>query len=348
MYSERTADEILDDMLDSMRDDIDKREGSIAYDMQAPATQEIEMLGFELDAILELGWVDTSQSDYLTRKCAEMGIDRKPGERALGFATFTGDMGAVIPAGTIISTVDGLGFMTDLDANIDESKTATVGVTAVEIGTEYNVSQGLIEILPADLQGVESVTNADNIDGGVDEESDESLKERYYLKVRKPITSGNIYHYRLWATEVPGISNAVVHPTWKGPGTVKVVLIGDDGRAPDPSIVDDVVTHIDENAPIGADVTVVPITEMALDISVTLTLDGDLLPDDVQAQAEQAIANYLAITADDGVVRYVQVANALLDTPGVIDLAELTVNGGMSNIAIPADTIAVVGTVTLV
>lgn len=346
MYSERTAAEILNDMLATVRNDIDKREGSIAHDMQAPAAQEIEMLGFELDAILELGWVDTSQSEYLTLKCAEMGIDRKLAVVAQGYVTFTGKVGALVPEGSVVFTSGGIRFTTDVDALIGEDGTTTVAATALDAGADGNVSAGEITQFDATLQDVTAVTNADNFMGGVDEETDDSLKERYYLKVRKPITSGNIYHYRLWATEVEGVGDAVVHPIWKGPGTVKVVLIGDDGRAPDLSIVDDVVTHINENAPIGADVTVVPITELGIDIAVKLTLAGDLVAEDIRSDLEASIAAYLATTTD-GIVRYSQVANAILDTPNVIDYESLTVNGGAANVSIPADTIAIVGEVTL-
>src|SRR5690606_25751366 len=106
-------------------------------------------------------------------------------------------------------------------------------------------------------------------------------------------TSGNKYHYELWATEVEGVSAARVHPLWDGNGTVKVVLVDTEGRAPAPEVVAATAAHIEEQRPIGATVTVVPVTEVPVDIEVSLSLSGDLMVEDVRAEVERHISNYL-------------------------------------------------------
>ena len=63
---------------------------------------------------------------------------------------------------------------------------------------------------------------ADVLSPGEEEESDESLRERYLLKAQAPATSGNPAHYVIWAREVPGVGDANVIPVWNGPGTVKL------------------------------------------------------------------------------------------------------------------------------
>ena len=43
MFEEFTFDNIMNRLLDHVRDDVDKREGSIIYDALAPAALELEM-----------------------------------------------------------------------------------------------------------------------------------------------------------------------------------------------------------------------------------------------------------------------------------------------------------------
>lgn len=344
MYSERTAEEILENMKAVVRDDVDKREGSIVHDMLAPPSQEIEMLGFELDAILELGFIDTSQSEFVDRRAVEQGIIRKEALKAAGLLTFTGNENAVIPIGTRALTEDGAVFITTTYDVITQGS-ATVEAEAVIAGVAGNVGPAEINAIEGNLAGIKTVTNAAIFDGGVDGETDEVVKGRYLHKVRKPITSGNIYHYELWATEVPGIGAARVYPTWAGAGTVKVVVVSTEGRAPSPAILADVTAHIEEQRPINADVTVLAVKEVPIDVTVNLTLSGSLTAADVQADVERAFNEYL--TGAGSLIRYSQIANALLDVDGVLDYSGLKVEGGVDNVTIDAESVAIVGVVAL-
>lgn len=347
IYSTRTADEILEDMLDNVNDALDKREGSIVHDMLAPASLELEMLGFELDAILELSFVDSSEGDFLTRKCAELGVDRKQGDYARGEATFVGAEGSVIEAGSLVYTSGELAFATDYEAEIDETGEITIDITAVEMGADGNVGASEINEADATIDGVDSVSNLLALEGGVEEESDDSLKERYYLKVRSPVTSGNTYHYQSLATEVVGVGSASVTPLHAGPGTVKVVIANEKGGAVASETVIAVQAHINENGIIGADVLVVGVSELAVNISAILTLEDGFTLEDVQTAIKDSIANYLESASADKLVRYTQIGNAIIDADGVLDYADLTVNEATSNIALNDETVATVGEMEL-
>lgn len=345
MYSTRTADEILDSMKDSVRDDVDKREGSVVHDMLAPPAMELEMLGFELDAILELGFADTSQAEYLERRTAELGVFRKQATKAEGSLNFTGAEGAEIPIGTRCLTESGIIFISTTYGVI-QGGTATVSAEAAEAGAQGNVSPEQITAIENAPNGIKTVSNIAVFEGGVDAESDADLKARYLLKVRKPITSGNIYHYEKWATDVEGVSRARVFPLWNGNGTVKVVVAGSDGRAPSPAIIADVGANIDREKPIGATVTVTAVTEVLVDVSATLQLEGTLTVDDVRDELSANINAYLAQASN--VVRYSQIANAIIDTHGVVDYEDLTLNSGTANVSINEESVAVLGEVTLI
>lgn len=351
MYTDRTRSDILDDMLVVVRNDVDKREGSVVHDMLAPPAEEFEMLGFVLEAILENGFIDTAQGEFVDKRAAEMGIYRKQAEFATGALVITGITGTEIEVGTRITAQTSsvlVGIETVDYAVIPEAGYIVVNAIATAAGESGNISADAE--FTSEAFRYESITAVRAFEGGIDVEPDDELKGRYLLKVRKPITSGNIYHYELWAREVEGISQARVVPLWDGNGTVKVIVIDSDGRAPLPAKVVETQAHIDAVKPIGATVTVFAIKEVSINVSATLVLDGDLLPADVAQAVEDSIADYLSEASET--VRYSQIASALLDTEGVRDYSGLLIGVdagtlGVDNLDIDGDVVAVVGTVTI-
>lgn len=351
MYEDKTAEALLDAMLENAPDDVDKREGSVVYDLLAPAAIEFSLAYTELDTLLLLAFADTAEGELLDRRVAEFGLTRKPAVKATGQVTFTGPEGTVIPAGTRLVTggVEPIYFVTTAEATITGG-TATVSAEAEEGGAKGNVAAGEITSLAVgeSLFGVVSVTNPQPFDGGADTESDDDLRARFFDRVRKPVTSGNANHYRQWALEVAGVGDAKVYPVANGPGTVKVVLLDPEKTAPPQAVVDEVAAYIESVRPVGASVEVVAATEVPIDVSATLTLAADKELSDVQTEFESLLTDYLkSLAFADPVVRYSKIASLLIDIDGVLDYSGLTVNGGISNVTIADGSVAVLGTVTL-
>jgi uncharacterized phage protein gp47/JayE len=350
MFEEKTWDVIRDEMLDNVRDDVDKREGSVAYDLLAATAIEGELLYTELDALYMYGFIDTSQGQWVDLRAGELGLTRKPAEVATGQVTFTYSQDITIPAGTRLTTGgdEPIYFVTTEPAELVNG-TATVAAEAEEGGAAGNVAAGRIVALAddEDYADVVSVTNSAPFSGGVDEETDEELIERYKERVSKPATSGNVYQYEQWAKEITGIAQVRVYPVWNGPGTVKVVLVSSEGRAPSADKVQEVADYIESLRPIGADVTYIGCAERPIDVTATLTLQAGT---DVSAVQQAYIDALTAMFKDaaftDSMVRYSRLADLILNQNGVIDYADLTINGGTSNIVLGDDEVAVVGTVT--
>lgn len=347
-FSEETEQAILERMLSAMRDDVGKRQGDIAYDLSDPAAQEFAQAYSALDTTLGYAFLNEDMpSDLLTLAASDFGVDRKSAIKARGKVTLTGPEGQAVPKGTQVRTDDGVYFATLTNAILTQG-TATVEVEALAGGTSGNVAVSEINTMVGDLTGVVSVTNALAFDSGVDEESDASLLQRVYDKVRKPATSGNVYHYEQWARSIAGIGAARVYPTWNGPNTVKVVLLGDDKRTPAQTIIDEVVAHINTEKPIGAIVTTVGAVEVPVNISATLTLAPNADVSQVQTAIETALHAYLdSLAFVDTAVRYTRVAAILLDVPQVVDYADLTINGGTANVQVTDEQVAVLGTVSI-
>ncbi len=366
--NDQTFEIILQRMLDAVPPDLDKSEGSFIYDALVPVAAELAQAAIWAQEVLRRGFAQTAAStvpgeitEYLDRRAEEHGLTRKPAVKATGQVTFTGTPGTVIPAGTQVSTVGSeaapaIFFATKSDATIGTGGTVTVDIEAVEAGASGNVAAGTITMLAQPVAGVTAVTNMAATSGGVDTEDDASLLARLLAKVRNPGTSGNKVDYINWALEVSGVGGVQVIPLWNGAGTVKVVLLGTDKKPAGADVVQAVQNYIaptpgtgEGKAPIGASVTVVAATAVAINVSATVVLIGTKTLQEVQAAFEKALDDYLASIAfaSDPTVRYVKIGSLLLDTEGVQDYSSLLVNNGTANVVINSGEVAVRGTVTL-
>lgn len=368
---EQTEEAIRQRMLDRLPDDLDKSEGSFLWDTQAPAAYLLSEAALWAQELLRRGFASTAasedsafRSEELDLRAAEHGVARRGATASEGTVTLTGEAGRTVPIGTTVASPSDAGsdeaskeYETTAAVTLDSSGRASAPIRAVIAGRAGNVPIGAISLLSDAILGVTGVTNAAATTGGTDIESDMSLLERFYAKVRNQGTSGNKAQYMQWAGEVPGVGASRVIPLWKGPGTVGIYLLDNDKRAASASIVSAVQQVIDPTqdgqgegaAPAGPIVTVMPAEEVAIDIEVTPTLASGATAADVKRQIEEGVTSYLKQLAfRDPLVRYTRIAAILLDIPPLIDYVDLKVNGTSDrNIEMKAHQVAVLGTVTV-
>lgn len=348
MYENQTYDAIMARLLAAVPDTLDKREGSFIWDALSPAALELAQLYIQLDLVMQYGFAQTTYGQYLDYRAGEHGLARKEATKATGQVTITGSSGTVVPAGSLLATGAGVQFETLAEVTIGETGSITTDVRAVEAGTRGNVPAATITVIPVSIAGVTAVTNMSSTTGGTDQETDAALLERLLEKVRTPATSGNIAHYLQWAKSVSGVGDAKVFPIWNGNGTVKVVIIDNNKQPTGAEIITNVAAYIEEVRPIGATVTVESATALNIDVVATLTLATGAVLADVKTAFEEALVSYLQqIAFKQSYVSYAQVGSLLLDTPGVLDYSDLTLNSGTGNVAIGDTQVAVKGTVTL-
>lgn len=343
MYEHMTFETILKQMLDRVPNILDKREGSVIYNALAPAAVELAQKYIELDTFLDLVFVTTSSGEYLDRRAAELGLTRHPATKAkrLGLFFDSDNNPMDVPLESRFS-LELLNYV--VLEKLETGRFVLECETPGEAGNKDFGNLIPIETIP-DL-GVAEL--ADVLSPGEEEESDESLRERYLLKAQAPATSGNQAHYVIWAREVPGVGDANAIPVWNGPGTVKVVLIDPDKRAVSEFVRQAVEDHIETQRPIGADVTVVPATEVEINISVGVELPMGVDIDEVRTVFRDAVTEYLkGLAFKDKFVRPVRIGNILLDVAPIIDYENLAINGQTSNIELADDEVAVLGTIQL-
>ena len=305
-YNQETYEAIRQRILDSMTNDIDKREGSFVSNMISPVGVEFAKYYIELDNILSIMFLEDATNEYLDKKVYDFGIERKMGTVARGTIKVTGENSTHIPQNSEVISQGGLSFFTLEDAWINE------GIALIEVEAYV--------------------------------ETDEELRERFFEVIRRPATSGNIYHYEQWAKEIDGINQARVKPLWNGNGTVKVIVSNDNSIVSE-EIVAKCQEYINTVKPIGADVTV--ITPTSLDINITANIYIENGYDTVRAKLdfEQNLEKYLSNCTDT--VVYTRVASCLGSVAGVKDYSELKLNGGISNISFDDEKLPKIKSITL-
>lgn len=343
MYESMTYEAILQRMLAKVPDTIDKREGSVIYDALAPAAAELTQAYMELDVILALAFADTSRDEYLDMRTAEMGIDRIAATYALrkGFFYAANDVSMDVPVGARF-TIESLTYIV-----VEKISTGQFNLQCETAGDAGNIPFGTM--IPVDyIAGLTKSVLADIITPGEEEETDDSLQDRYHFRVRQPITSGNIYHYKQWAREVAGVGDAKVFPLWAGNGTVKVAIADSDMQPAIPALVSTVALYIETVRPIGATVTVVSATGKSLVIAAKVILAVGYSLQSVYDSFYTAVQSYLKdIAFDASYVSYARVGTLLLSVAGVDDYIDLKINGVAGNITLDGEEIPVLGSIDL-
>ncbi|EPR12505.1 baseplate J/gp47 family protein [Ruminiclostridium papyrosolvens] len=347
MYEDLTAESIKSDLIGRLSTDIQVNEGSYTNDMISAVAYEIWKVYQSLDALIPIAFVDSTSGEYIDKRCSEYGIIRKAGTSAKAKLNFTGTDGTLIPAGTVFLTADGLQFETDETVTITAG-VATVNTTAVEIGEGYNVDVGTITQKLISLSGLSTVTN-EKATGGTDPETDTALVKRLNDYLQSPATSGNVAHYKQWALSVNGVGAVKVHPLWDGPGTVKVLIVDNEKKPVDLTILNNCAEYIESNRPIGATVTVESAQELSVNITATIIIDSSTTLDIVKAEFEANLKVYLKdLSFEKYTIVYNRIVYMLLDISGVTDYTSLTINGGTANITIAENQVPVLQNVEVI
>ncbi|MEG1795165.1 MAG: baseplate J/gp47 family protein [Clostridium sp.] len=335
-------------ILSHISSEYDKSEGGFFYDATKPVAIELEGLDLKADDILNKGFVDTAEDEWLDLKVIQQGLYRKLATKSNGEVLIVGTNGAKIKKGDKVAS-DTVNFIFLEDKIIDNTGHSIVKVQCEESGVIGNVPIGAIKYFPVTLAGLTSVSNTAAFSNGYDKEINESLRQRYYDKVRTPATSGNKWHYLNWSKEVTGVGDAKVFPLWDGNGTVKVVLINSNKRGASAELISEVAAHIENNRPIGATVTVSSAVEKDINISVNLVIDTkNFTLDQVKKTIEDNIASYLKdIAYKETYVSYAKLGSIIFNSSGVIDYSDLQINNGVINISIEDEEVAVLGGVVI-
>jgi uncharacterized phage protein gp47/JayE len=355
LYEQMTFEHILQRMLNRVPNNVDKREGSVIYDALAPAAWELAGMYAELDINMNLSFADTASGEYLTRRCAEFGVNRRPATKARRQGEFftNQDMPFNVPLGSRFS-IDNVNYVV-----VSQISTGVFTLECEQAGVIGNQKFG--SLLPIQfISGLSRAELTDILVPGEDEESDDALRQRYYQAVNEPAFGGNVSDYKQKINVIDGVGGVKVFPVWNGGGTVKCSIIAADWNEPSQALIDEVQTIVDPTqnsglglgiAPIGHQVTITGVSGVSIDVETAVTLETGITIGQVQEQIEEVIEAYLLglrqSWADDEqlIVRVALIDAAILTVPSIIDVSDTTLNGQSSNIILGQEEVPVLGSV---
>lgn len=352
MFESQTYEVLLSRALAKVATNVDKREGSLVMNAIAPVSAEHANIYILLDSILRNGYVDTADiREYVVYRCRERGINPYGATQAV----LKGKFNMSIPIGSRFNH-DTLNY--SAKAFIEEAEGyyyyQMECETAGEIGNRGFGELSSIEYIDKDLEGelVELLIPAE------DEESIESLKERYLNSFDSNPYGGNKQDYKEKTKALDGVGGVVVVPVWNGGGTVKLIIIDSEFSVATPVLVASVQGQIDPTpqgegngiAPIGHTVTVVTPEELAVNVKAKITLDEGYSWSQIKAKILPALEEYFLELREgwedaDGkiTVRISQIETRILNLEGVLDITDTQLNGVASNLVTEQEYLPILG-----
>lgn len=235
-----------------------------------------------LERVFKQAWPDQCDEDELPTHGARWGVLQKTAAPATGLLLIGGEHGASLMAGSVFQRADGVQFTVDVGVTIVGSS-ATVAVTADEVGQAGNTAVGVQFTLASPVVGINSTAVASTeISGGAEVERPELFRARILERIRRPPHGGDNDDYVAWAKEVPGVTRAWCTPNGMGAGTVVVRFVRDDDEDPIPDAgeIEAVRAHIEAHRPVTAELFV-PLS-VAKPVAYVIS---DLQPDTAEIRA---------------------------------------------------------------
>ncbi|WP_313583365.1 baseplate J/gp47 family protein [Lacrimispora sp.] len=352
-FSNKTYANILAAQLNRVPDTIDKREGSMIQTALGPESWYLEGLYLDLNSVQKNAYAETAGGNWLDMLAAERGIDRKAATRAVKKGVFN----MQIPIGSRFSALTGKGYLTYKAIEFIEQTESGYTYkmeceTAGEIGNNYSGQLVAVDY----MTGLSSAQLTELLSSGTGEETDDSLRERYFATFDVSSFGGNIASYRNAILAIDGVGAIQIYPAWQGGGTVLCSILDGNYKLAGSALINQVQNTIcppedggqepSANgygvAPIGAAVTIRTGNEWKLDISLTVQFLSGIQNGEViyKSEIEEKIEEYLASVRQSwgvmlksqkieyAVTVYVsRIIYAILTIPEVVNVTDVAING---------------------
>jgi Baseplate J-like protein len=360
---------------------------NMAAAVEASATQLVDLsVGSTLRAVLEANasiglWMQwlillvlrmtraaTSSGGDLDSWMGDFSLARLPAIAATGivtFSRFTPTVAALIPAGALVRTADGTQtFEISVDTLLTAWSPASNGyviasgvasldvpVAAQTAGSSGNVQAGTVTLLASALPGIDSVSNANAFQNGLDAETDDAFRSRFcnFVASRSratPLAVG----YAICSIQ-QGL-NYTIQENLDPIGTPFmgrfVVTVDDGSGSPSTALLSTIQDAVDAVRPVGSIFSVRPPTVIIADVSFTIQVAAATAKGPIAALVGRAVGSYintLPIGVGLPLTRLAQIAYSA--SPAVINVSQLLVNGSPSDITPTASSVIKAGIIAV-
>jgi len=233
----------------------------------------------------------------------------------------------IIEAGTIVSTFatgveEAKTYITLEDAVLRETEEgrweAEVPVRATVPGSKGNTYAGSITIMPSPPRGVEYVINRKDITGGVDEESDEELRERA-KKALQVAGKATFISLENAVKGVEGVTSVVIEEMVDGvPGIVRIIVDGGD--------MDEIRRVVDDVRAAGIRVEIERPIPVYVDVEISIDVMEDFDKEDVKRNVREEVLKYLgSLGVGQGII-FAKLMSIIINVNGVKDVIDISLN----------------------
>lgn len=377
---EFTYEYLLSKSLVRISDDYDKRQGAIMWDAIAPHAYQLAEFYLQLKEVYRNTYADSATGEYLDLRVKEQGMARYKATYALKRADFADEAGSpiAVPVGTRFTTVSAsvpVNYYVE-SVYTDEDGETVSGAYALRCelaGTTGNDYTGeLINI--TFISGIATATMSTLLEPAQNQETDDELRTRYYLRLSQKPFGGNIAQYDEEIRALDGVGEVQVYPVWNGGGTVKLSVVDAEYNPISTEFIANLEKLIDpENAngdkgtglgmaPIGHVVTVTTPTEVTINVKATIALTGSVTLGQVQSSVQEAIQYYFdELRANWGIadelnnyhvtVYVARIIANILRVSGVANVTNVTLNDSTNDMELletaQSQQLPKLGTVTL-
>ena len=347
MFEEKTYEKIMQDKLNRVPSDVDKREGSVVYDAMAPNAMETKEMYLELETYYKETFGSTASRRYLIERAKERGIYPKPASAG----NFKGIFDIDVAIGSRFSLEQYNYIVVEkLDSGSHEYK-----LQCETVGNGPNATFG--NLIPIEyIEGLTSAKLTEILIPGEDEEDTEKFRQRYIESFEPQAFGGNIKDYEEKTLSIAGVGAVKVTPVWKGGGTVRLTILDSTFSAATSELIKTVQTEIDPTqdgrglglAPIDHRVTVDAPEKIRIDITTRVELN-DIEWGTLESDVKKIIEEYLLelrknwAKENNITVRVAQIEAKILSIDGIVDIADTKINGKAENLILTAYQIPILG-----
>ena len=296
----KTLDEIYREMLDCFGERTGmglSKSCDLAARLYALAAQ-VYSLQIQADWVKRQAFPQTAEGEFLDRHAQLRGLTRKEATAARGvvrfFAGESSELIRTIPYGTVCMTAGLVRFETvETGLLLAGEMWTDVKVRAVEAGAGGNAAAGTVNQMAVAPVGIVSCVNPAPCSGGVDEEDDESLRERVLHSFRYLPNGANAAYYRQLAMADDETAQAVVISRPRGVGSVDVVVASHAG-VPGQELLDRLEAVMEQQREIAVDLVVRAPETQEVHVAVQVQEKAGYDPQEVKDRVKNAISAYFS------------------------------------------------------
>jgi len=236
----------------------------------------------------------TAVGEELDRHAGMRSLERKKATRAEGvvrfFAGESSELIRTIPFGTVCMTGGLVRYETvETGLLLAGEMWTDVKVRAVEPGAGGNAAAGTITEMAVAPVGIVSCVNPAPCSGGVDEEADESLRERVLHSFRYLPNGANAAYYRQLAMADDEVAQAAVVSRPRGVGSVDVVVASHAG-IPGEELLERLRAAMERQREIAVDLVVRAPETVEVNVSVQVAEKAGYDPQEVKDRVKNALS----------------------------------------------------------